>query len=98
MSGPVDVLEVMKADAVHADAYRIAHGLIGSTPEQMMRDSVAAQDAMASLIEVATSALYDMREVRVRRCISPEMVGLDEQIEESIGRLAVALARVGGSE
>lgn len=53
--------------------------------------------SFAELIEVAASALYDLREVR-DRCTSLVAVGLDEQVEETIDRLATSLARVGSTK
>ncbi len=50
----VDVLAVMEADASHAEAYRIAHGLIDSSPAAMALESSEARAAVAELIEAAT--------------------------------------------
>jgi hypothetical protein len=51
MSGErIDVLAVMESDAIHAEAYRIAHGLIGSTPQAMREESDEARAAVAELI------------------------------------------------
>jgi hypothetical protein len=58
-------------------------------------DAYRVRAAVAELIEAARSALYDMREVR-DRCTSLVAVGLDEQVGESIEKLAEALARIGG--
>jgi hypothetical protein len=49
----VRVLAVMNRDAVHADAYRIAHGVVDSTPNAMFRESEEARAAAKELRDAA---------------------------------------------
>lgn len=87
MNAPVDVSGILERAGADADA---AEGTQAWALAQV-------DGAVAELIEVAASALYDLREVR-DRCTSLVAVGLDEQVGETIDRLGAALARVGGVE
>lgn len=46
-----DVLAIMVRDAIHAEAYRIAHGILDSTPAAMRIESDEAHDTVAQLTE-----------------------------------------------
>lgn len=99
MSGPVDVLAVL--DDLHRGCrmYSDSQGRANRSnyaDDLVERRSPEARAAVAELIEVSASALYDMREIR-DRCTSLVAVGLDEQVEETIDRLANALANAGGA-
>ena len=95
----IDVLAVMEADALHAQAYRVAHGLVDSTPAAMRTESDEARAAVAELIEADKA--YDAAIVAEA---DAEASGDDDLICASVRQLqwakdrrASALARVGAA-
>lgn len=80
----VDVLAVMSADAAHADAYRIAHGVMDSTPAAMAEESAKARTAVEHLFKGVWGAL--------------EILEHDGQVDSPLaGFLRASLARAGGA-
>lgn len=97
MSAPVDVLAVMDRDALHAQAYRIAYGVIDSTAKELAQEYEDARSAVVALMEAHQELL---RTAKIGSLyVSGE--GSDEEsenLESAIRDGDAALARCGGTK
>ncbi|MGN6654744.1 MAG: hypothetical protein ACTHJ9_05330 [Rhodanobacter sp.] len=87
-------LDYTLRDLIRGDTVAIGYSKADVVRALLVALDVVPRAAGAELIDAAQGALYDMRQVR-DHCTSLVAVGLDEQIKESIDRLAAALARAG---
>lgn len=89
------VLAVMARDAVHADAYRIAHGVIDATPAELLRESNEAHAHAAALRDAVDQWRYAREVANVARDVGDAM----RQVRLAENELLEAFRRFdGGAE